>query len=70
MKVHKSFVAKDVRSRFWNWWAVGYNNAFALSESRRYRSVGLGGNISKSISAINGLKYDDIPDKYLSNSQG
>ena len=67
--VHKCFVAKDVRSRFWNWWAVGYNNAFMLSETRRHRSVGLGGNISKSIAAINGLKYEDIPDKFVTSTQ-
>jgi ADP-ribosylglycohydrolase len=37
--------------RFWNWWNRGYNNAFRLDETRN-SSVGLGGNIGKSLSAI------------------
>lgn len=38
----------DIRVRFWNWWDHGYNNAFRY-EANRARSVGLGGNISKSL---------------------
>jgi ADP-ribosyl-[dinitrogen reductase] hydrolase len=41
----------DIRVRFWNWWNRGYNNAFRLDDTRS-GSVGLGGNIGKSLSAI------------------
>jgi ADP-ribosyl-[dinitrogen reductase] hydrolase len=47
------FDGSDMRLRFWNWWHRGYNNAFRLDSKRRDRhSIGLGGNISKSLSAI------------------
>jgi len=43
----------DMRARFWCWWYRGYNNAFRLDKCRsRKDSVGLGGNISKSLSAM------------------
>lgn len=68
--VKPEFSGRDIRSRFWNWCNVGYNNAFMLDKSRdKHRSVGLGGNISKSIYAMNGLAYGDIPDKYLANTE-
>jgi ADP-ribosylglycohydrolase len=38
----------DLRARFWCWWFQGYNNAFRL-EAGRTGSVGLGGNIGKSL---------------------
>merc|ERR1712087_620639 len=39
-----------IRVRFWNWWNNGYCNAFRLDKSgNNSSSVGLGGNISKSI---------------------
>eukprot|EP00931_Biecheleriopsis_adriatica_P056523 TRINITY_DN33491_c0_g1_i1.p1 TRINITY_DN33491_c0_g1~~TRINITY_DN33491_c0_g1_i1.p1 ORF type:complete len:617 (+),score=130.99 TRINITY_DN33491_c0_g1_i1:155-2005(+) len=43
----------DIRVRFWNWWYKGYNNAFRFDSSRG-SSVGLGGNISLSLKAIQG----------------
>lgn len=42
------FDGSDLRVRFWNWWCRGYNNAFRY-EPNRSGSVGLGGNISKSL---------------------
>jgi len=38
----------DIRLRFWNWWFKGYNNCFRFQRGRS-NSVGLGGNISKSL---------------------
>ena len=38
----------DLRQRFWSWWNEGYNNAFRYSPQQTH-SVGLGGNISKSL---------------------
>jgi len=53
---HRKFDGGDMRIRFWNWWCCGYNNAFRNeAEGKRPRgrsSVGLGGNIGKSISAL------------------
>jgi len=48
--VKQQWDCSDQRLRFWNWWNVGYNNAFRLDPSRS-SSVGLGGNISKSLAA-------------------
>lgn len=45
------FDGSDMRIRFWCWWNCGYNNAFRLDPSRS-ESVGLGGNISCSLSAM------------------
>ena len=39
----------DLRERFWSWWFQGYNNAFRKQCRERVGSVGLGGNISKSL---------------------
>lgn len=51
----KGFDGKDMRLRFLNWWQLGYNNAFGWDEERKKSphsagSVGLGGNISSSMS--------------------
>ncbi len=50
--------------------SVGYNNAFTFSTSPTprdpYRSVGLGGNISKSINACTGLSHSQLPPRMLS----
>lgn len=53
----KEINGSDIRKRFWNWWHCGYNNAFRLCEKERL-SVGLGGNISKSLR----LKRDTDPE--------
>lgn len=49
--VHKTYEPSDIRVRFWSWWNRGYNNAFRFDDSRS-KSVGLGGNIAASLSAI------------------
>ena len=41
----------DVRVRFWNWWFKGSCNAFR-NDPTREASVGLGGNISKSLTDL------------------
>mmetsp|Transcript_1224 Transcript_1224/g.2308 ORF Transcript_1224/g.2308 Transcript_1224/m.2308 type:complete len:430 (+) Transcript_1224:267-1556(+) len=47
----KEFNPRDLRLRFLNWWEFGYNNAFGHDSERNYGgSVGLGGNISMSMS--------------------
>jgi len=51
--------------RFWNWWNRGYNNAFRLDESRS-SSVGLGGNIGKSLAAIHTAKP---PSRFQADSE-
>lgn len=47
----KKFDGVDMRKRFWNWWVNGYNNAFRF-EPNRFHSIGLGGNISKSLISL------------------
>jgi ADP-ribosylglycohydrolase len=48
---NKGFDPLDLRLRFVNWWSMGYNNAFGFDEERGSKgSVGLGGNISQSMS--------------------
>jgi len=42
------FDGSDIRLRFWSWWFRGYNNAFR-KDFTRSGSVGLGGNISRSL---------------------
>jgi ADP-ribosylglycohydrolase len=70
---YPTFVARDMRSRFWNWCCVGYNNAFREcaegSRNNKFRSIGLGGNIRKSLASINTLKYEEIPDFFESYSE-
>jgi len=41
----------DSRCWYWNWWNNGVNNSFRYDDSRSH-SVGLGGNISYSLSSI------------------
>jgi ADP-ribosyl-[dinitrogen reductase] hydrolase len=46
-----AFDPLDLRLRFHQWWTKGYNNAFGFDEERGSKSsVGLGGNISESMS--------------------
>ncbi|KAG2385792.1 hypothetical protein C9374_002941 [Naegleria lovaniensis] len=50
--VKQDFNALDLRTRFVNWWYLGYCNAFGFSadlSDRQRSSVGLGGNISMSM---------------------
>jgi len=45
-----SYDGSDARVRFHNWWFRGYNNAFG--NAARMGSVGLGGNVAKSLKAM------------------
>jgi len=58
--VKHSFDGSDMRVRFWCWWNRGYDNAFR-KDADRSGSVGLGGNISKSLFAITKLKKTEVP---------
>jgi ADP-ribosylglycohydrolase len=51
LAVDTVFDGADVRIRFWLWWFTGYNNTRRL-EGTPGTSVGLGGNISKSLYAM------------------
>jgi ADP-ribosyl-[dinitrogen reductase] hydrolase len=60
--IRRCYDGSDIRQRFWNWWNRGYNNAFRLDKQRLTRhSVGLGGNISKSLSDMDRLRADQKP---------
>jgi len=49
----RSFDGSDMRTRFWCWWNRGYGNAFRKDKKRKNRrSVGLGGNIRKSLGEV------------------
>lgn len=52
--LRNNFDGGDMRVRFWCWWNRGYNNAFR-KDSSRSSSVGLGGNIAKSLQALSML---------------
>merc|ERR1719174_2664379 len=56
----RQYDGSDMRARFWCWWNRGYNNAFRLDKNRS-KSVGLGGNISKSLSAMSRLRPGERP---------
>ncbi len=54
----------DCRTRYHLWWHFGYNNAFRFDDAPGRRSVGLGGNISKSLDEtmrFSGHPADDVP---------
>jgi ADP-ribosyl-[dinitrogen reductase] hydrolase len=60
--LQRGYDGSDMRARFWCWWNRGYNNAFRLDKSRiRSSSVGLGGNISKSLNAMGRLRPGEKP---------
>ncbi|CAE8636345.1 unnamed protein product [Polarella glacialis] len=62
--IRRCFDGSDMRARFWCWWNRGYNNAFR-KDPRRTSSVGLGGNIAKSLTDISYLKPGEkIPPAY------
>jgi len=62
--ISRTFDGSDMRVRFWCWWNRGYNNAFR-KDRRRSSSVGLGGNISKSLHAISRARdKSDVPPAY------
>merc|ERR1712129_667116 len=60
--LQRGYDGSDIRRRFWNWWYRGYNNAFRLDSDRWSKdSVGLGGNIAKSIVDMNQLDAWEAP---------
>jgi len=64
--LQRGYDGSDIRARFWCWWNRGYNNAFRLDRSRMQRnSVGLGGNISKSLRAMSKLKAGEKPPPFF-----
>eukprot|EP00928_Gymnodinium_smaydae_P055497 TRINITY_DN3901_c0_g1_i1.p1 TRINITY_DN3901_c0_g1~~TRINITY_DN3901_c0_g1_i1.p1 ORF type:complete len:550 (-),score=52.38 TRINITY_DN3901_c0_g1_i1:80-1687(-) len=65
--ISKGFDGSDLRTRFYCWWWAGYDNAFRKDEWRQDRnSVGLGGNIAKSLPID--LKSPPAPE-YTSTSE-
>jgi ADP-ribosylglycohydrolase len=61
--MRQGYDGSDMRVRFWCWWNRGYNNAFRKDDTRS-SSVGLGGNISKSLVAISMARPGEIPPVY------
>eukprot|EP00439_Symbiodinium_sp_Y106_P029463 s5491_g3.t1 len=58
--VSQGYNGADVRVRWHMWWFQGYCNAFRHDGHRRYRtSVGLGGNVSKSLAEVERLAARD-----------
>ncbi|CAE7254293.1 tri1 [Symbiodinium sp. CCMP2592] len=58
--VSQGYSGADVRVRWHMWWFQGYCNAFRHDGHRRYRtSVGLGGNVSKSLAEVERLAARD-----------
>ena len=70
--VHQRLEPQDLRLRFLNWWAFGYNNAFGYdtASARHGGSVGLGGNISQSMSEFyrHRTPYTEAGDRYTSGN--
>jgi len=73
--VHQRYHGGDLRVRWHMWWTHGYCNAFRYDRHRRHQtSVGLGGNISKSLAEVErfsaGLQnaVDVTPGVYASSS--
>mmetsp|Transcript_69676 Transcript_69676/g.123345 ORF Transcript_69676/g.123345 Transcript_69676/m.123345 type:complete len:460 (-) Transcript_69676:61-1440(-) len=58
--LRRGFDGSDMRVRFWCWWNRGYNNAFR-KDPHRSSSVGLGGNIAKSLMEISNLRPGEMP---------
>jgi len=54
--MRRRFDGSDMRVRFWCWWYRGYNNAFRKDDVRESKnSVGLGGNVEKSLKEMYGI---------------
>lgn len=67
--VNRGFNALDLRLRFYNWVHLGYNNAFGYDKKPRH-SIGLGGNISMSISEFtrHHIEYTEAGDRRTSGN--
>lgn len=61
----QQYDGSDIRVRFWNWWNCNYNNAFR-KDLQRDGSVGLGGNISKSLMDV---RHDHPPPRYEASTE-
>jgi ADP-ribosyl-[dinitrogen reductase] hydrolase len=70
--VNGCFDGSHCRILFYNWWNNGLNNAFKFDPSRNKKSVGLGGNISNSLTDLQKYKTDctKIPPRYTPPSAG
>merc|ERR1719272_716541 len=68
--LRRGFDGVDMRVRFWCWWNRGYNNAFR-KDSSRSSSVGLGGNISKSLADVSTLSGagKEVPPMYAATTE-
>src|SRR5262249_43781949 len=55
------------RTRYHLWWHLGYNNAFRFDDTAGRTSVGLGGNIAKSLDEtmrFAGRSADEVPGRF------
>jgi ADP-ribosylglycohydrolase len=62
----------DCRTRYHLWWHFGYNNAFRFDDTPGRRSVGLGGNISKSLDEtvrFSGREADEVPARFTGTGE-
>jgi len=51
--LRECFDGADMRIRFWCWWFRGYNNSFRFDSDRPSKtSIGLGGNVKKSLDEL------------------
>jgi len=68
----KKYDGSDCRARYHYWWNFGYNNAFRFDRTPGRRSVGLGGNISKSLDEIDrfeGKAAVDVPARFTATGE-
>merc|ERR1712151_939930 len=66
--LNRGFNGSDMRVRFWCWWNRGYNNAFR-KDPERTSSVGLGGNISQSLKALERYNVSTVPPAYEAKTE-
>lgn len=70
--VRRGYNGSDCRTRYYMWWFEGYNNAFRCEFNARRRSVGLGGNIAKSIDDVfdyHGRPWDCVPAEFAATGE-
>lgn len=66
--LRQGFDGSDMRVRFWCWWYRGYNNAFRKDKGRS-SSVGLGGNIAKSLQEVSCYIGKPVPPAFTATSE-
>ena len=72
MLVKGGYNGSDVRIRYFCWWYYGYCNAFRFDSDDQRTSVGLGGNISKSIDDLMrfpGADASKVPANYEASGE-